>query len=292
MAVGFIKSKVNHMNIASQQAKAERFRALHQGNNLLVLPNIWDVLGAALLEDLGYPAVATASAAVALTNGYDDGEQIPLSDVLLKLAAIVKQVNLPVTADLESGYAANEDELAETIIKLLDAGVIGINLEDFDRSKGMLFTREEQCRRIKAVRAAAQSKHIHLFINARTDVYLRGNSLTTPQEKFQETISRASAYLDAGADCIFPPALTESNELEQLVKRLQCPINVLAMPGVADPKTLQSIGIARVSLGPGFLKIAIKAMRDLAIKLKNQEGWEEVLANPVSTKDLKRLIKV
>src|SRR5688572_19044246 len=127
-------------NNNSQKVKAEQFRALHQKENILVLPNIWDPLGAALLESLGYPAVATASASVAFTNGYDDGEHIPFNEVLSRLKRVADGVNLPVTADVESGYASTEGELEKNIEKLILTGIVGINLEDHNKNANSLYT--------------------------------------------------------------------------------------------------------------------------------------------------------
>lgn len=275
-------------NSASQQ-KARVFKELHHSGTVLVLPNIWDPLGARLLESLGYPAVATASASVALTNGYDDGERIPFNDVVTRLAQIVKSVALPVTADIESGYTDTEEQLQKNIEALLETGIVGINFEDYNKRTGLLLPIESQCRRIKLIRKVADAMQVQLFINARTDVVLRGKEFGTEQ-KMDETLNRGKAYLNAGADCFFPLAVKNKNELVRLMASLQCPINVLALPGIPDFKTLRDIGIARVSLGPGFLKIAIKAMKTLAMKLKNYDGLEEVIENEVTSEYLKNLV--
>jgi len=275
---------------SSQKVKAEQFKKLHHGSEILVLPNIWDQLGALLLESLGYSAIATASASVAWTNGYADGEHVPFSEVLTRLRNIAGSVGVPVTADIESGYASSDGELESNIEKLISAGVVGINLEDHDKQSDSLFSLEAQCKRIKVVRKVADAKNVPLFINARTDVYLRGKGFNTPEEKLNETLRRGKAYLDAGADGLFPPAMRDKDELAKLVSVLSCPVNVIAMPGIPDFRTLREIGVRRVSLGPGFLKIAMKAMKQLALKLKNYEGLDEVINNEVSSEDLKKLV--
>ena len=187
-------------NKVSQKSKAEALKELHHGEKMLVLPNIWDPLGAALLETLGYPAVATASASVALTHGYDDGERIPLPDVLKRLTLIVNSVSVPVTADFESGYADSEQQLERNIELLLQTGIVGINLEDYDKKSGVLFSAEMQCKRIKAVKAIADAMKVPLFINARTDTYMRGKQ--DQKQKLLDTENRGKAYMDAGADCL------------------------------------------------------------------------------------------
>src|SRR5688572_12363895 len=275
---------------SSQKVKAEHFKKLHQGSESLVLPNIWDPLGAALLESLNYPAVATASASVALTGGYEDGEHIPFSDVLIRLKAITASVKIPVTADIESGYAISDEALEKNIEQVINTGIVGINLEDHDKQSDTLFSLEAQANRIRLVRKVAETMNVPLFINARTDVYLRGKGFVTPEEKLMETLRRGKAYLDAGADGLFPAAMKDKDELAKLVSVLSCPVNVIAMPGIPDFRTLREIGVARISLGPGFLKIAIRAMKQLALKLKNYEGLDEVIDNEISSEELKKLV--
>jgi len=276
--------------IQSQKAKAKLFKELHHRGKILVLPNIWDPLGAALLQNLGYPAIATASASVAFTNGYDDGEHIPFKDVLMLLSKITASVDLPVTADIESGYSRTQTDLQKNIELLLGTGIVGINFEDYDKQTESLFPLEVQCERIGLIRKISEAFDVPLFINARTDVYLRGKVFITEEEKLSETIRRGKAYIEAGADGVFAPAMKIKDDLEKLIAALKCPVNVIALPGIPDIKSLQQIGVARLSLGPGFLKVAIKAMKDLAIKLKNHEGLDEVLENDITTTELRNLV--
>ena len=135
----------------SQKSKAEIFRGLHH-SEMLVLPNIWDSLGAALLEKLAYPAIATASASIALVNGYNDGENIPFTDLLVLLKKITSSVNIPVTADIESGYANTNTELQKNIELLIETGIAGINIEDSDKKNNTLFPTEIQCERINLIK--------------------------------------------------------------------------------------------------------------------------------------------
>jgi 2-methylisocitrate lyase-like PEP mutase family enzyme len=277
-------------NIETQEEKARKFKALHQGEEMLILPNIWDPLGARLLESLGYAGIATASASVAFTNGYDDGEQIPLHDALTRISEITRIVQVPVSADFESGYANDDVTLQKNIDLLLQTGVVGLNFEDFNTRSGELYPVDVQARRIKIIRKTAEAAGISLFINARTDVFLRPN-LYPQDQKLSETISRGQAYLDAGADCIFPPGMKDKEELSKVIQTLKSPVNVIAIPGIPDFKTMGDIGVARLSLGPGYLKIAIKAMKDLALKLKGHDGLTDVLQNDVTTDHLKKLVK-
>ena len=273
-----------------QGAKANIFRSLHHNGQMLVLPNIWDPLGASLLQSLGYAAVATASASIAFTNGYDDGEHIPFSDLLRILKRIANSVAIPVTADIESGYANDNATLEANIHQLIDTGIVGINIEDTNKQTGQLLSIEAQCEKIQLIRKIATEREIFLFINARTDVYLKAKADASAAEKLGETLTRGKAYIAAGGDCFFPVMIKEKQDIETLVTELGAPVNIIAVPGVPDLKTVKEIGVARVSLGPGFLKTAILAMQQQAVSLKDDEGLDAVTSNPITTNHLKALI--
>ena len=272
-----------------QTEKEKLFNQLHHSGDLLVLPNIWDPLGALLLQDLGYKAVATASASIALANGYQDGEKIPFNDLLLILEKIVKSVTIPVTADVESGYAKNNTELSENIKKLIDTGIAGINFEDSKHDEQKLFTKEEQSEKINLIRKTASQMGSVLFINARTDVFIKEKNLSN-EEKMAEAINRGKAYKAAGADCFYPIFLKEKESIVTIMKEVSLPVNILMVPGIPDFSTLKEIGLARISLGPGFLKNAIQSMKNIAQKLLNREGMEEIINNPITTDYLNKLI--
>ena len=272
-----------------QPEKANVLNKLHHNGKILVLPNIWDPLGALLLESLGYAAVATASASIAFSNGYPDGEKIPIQELLHILRKIINSVTIPVTVDIESGYATNNAKLKENIKMLLDAGVAGVNFEDTNKDDKTIIPIEAQCEKLSLVRNTASEMGVPLFINARTDVYLKANDLSD-DEKLSETIRRGKAYKNSGADCFYPIFLKEEIAMENIVKEVGLPINILMLPGIPDFETLKIIGVARLSLGPGFLKTSINAMKDIAEKLLHKEGMQEVTDNPVSSAYLNSLI--
>lgn len=274
----------------SQLEKCNQFHSLHHSGKLLLLPNIWDPLGALLLENLGYPAVATASASVAFANGYDDGELIPLKDLLILLKRISDIVSIPVSADVESGYAANDDQLQENVRRLIETGIVGINIEDTDKQTNNILPTELQCHRIKLIRKASDERGIRLFINARTDIFIRGNQFTTPESKLEETLRRGAAYKSAGADGFFPIAMKETHHIKKVVGSLRMPVNISLIPGAPKLDQLAEMGVARVSLGPGFLKIAMKALKETASKLLALEGENEIKENEITTLYLKNLV--
>ncbi|MCA0429921.1 MAG: isocitrate lyase/phosphoenolpyruvate mutase family protein [Bacteroidetes bacterium] len=281
-----------HKNSQKSQAeKANDFKQLHLSNKLLILPNIWDVLGARLLESIGYKAIATASASVAFSNGYYDGENIPFHSVLNNLKSICDNVSLPVTADIECAYASNKNELKENIRLIINTGVVGINFEDTDKQSQQLNDISYQCELIKIIRSVAIEMGVNLFINARTDVMLHSSLFSNLEAQQVELVKRGKEYINAGADCFFPVALKNETMITQLVSSINVPINILAIPGIPPFNVLEKIGVARVSLGPGFLKTAIKSMKDLAEDLLQQNGYDKIMGNTITTDYLKTLIK-
>ena len=275
---------------AKQQERAKQFHQLHHSGKLLVLPNIWDPLGALLLEDISFPAVATASAAIAFTNGYDDGEKLPLDSLLTILKKIVSCVRIPVSADIESGFASKNTHLIENIKQILETGIVGINIEDTDKNTNSLLPVDVASERIKLIRKTSEEMGIPLFINARTDVYVRGKGFDTPESHLRECLKRGLAYKDAGADCFYPITMNRQDDIKTTVEQLRMLVNVLLIDGIPKLDVLQDLGVARLSLGPGFLKIAIQSMKNLAIKLQNLEGMTEVVENNITSPYLKSLV--
>lgn len=269
---------------------AALFRQLHHGDTPLLLPNIWDPLGAALLQDVGYPAVATSSSAMALSNGYRDGENLPFSDLLKILDRITKSVDIPVSADIERGYAANDKQLAEHIKQLIDTGIAGINYEDSMHGAPCMLPVEQQAESLAAIRKAADAAGTKLFINARTDVYIKGGTMSA-DEKLAEALRRGKAYKEAGADGLYPILLKDRRHIEMLVKEVGLPLNLTLVPGIPDLAALKSIGVARVSMASGFVRHAVHALKLLAGQVLKGEAWEEATRDTVPSQYLNGLIR-
>ncbi|MEV7781529.1 isocitrate lyase/phosphoenolpyruvate mutase family protein [Kitasatospora sp. NPDC088351] len=240
----------------NQQEKARLLHTLHRPGEPLVLANVWDAAGARLVAAAGATAVATASASVSWALGYADGEAADRDEVLAQTALIVRSVELPVTADLESGFAATAAGVGETITALLATGAVGVNLEDGDR------TAAEAAERIAAARAAADAAGVHLFVNGRTDVFLHG--IGDPAGRLDEAVRRLRAYVEAGADGVFVPGVADPETIAALVAAVPAPLNVVAGPGSPSVPELAKLGVARVSLGPGLARVAYAAVRRAA----------------------------
>ena len=232
--------------------KAERLRALHVPGSPLVLPNVWEAGSARAVVEAGFPAVATSSAAVARTLGYDDGEATPVGEMMAAVSRIARvAAGVPVTADVERGYGLKPAELVE---RLADAGAVGCNLEDSNPATGELVDAAAQAEFLAEVRAAAGD---NLVINARVDIYLHG-------DRRRETVAdRARLYLEAGADCVYPIGLDDEQELEALVTEVGGPVNVFFRPGVPSLARLAELGVARVSFGGGLHRAADTYTRTL-----------------------------
>lgn len=269
-----------------QSEKATIFKDQHHTSKLVILPNVWDVMSAKLMESAGYPSLATASVAVAAVNGYPDGEHIPLDLLLQQVSKITRSVSIPVSVDFERGYAQNLNELGEHIKRLLDTGAIGINIEDSAADGKTLKMISKQCKALETIRKTADGYGVHLVINARTDVYLHGQT----EQPFEEAVKRARAYSNAGADCFYPILLNSMDELKNLIGEIPIPVNVLLTKPLANLMALEQLGVKRVSLGPGMLKYAITRMQNMAKALRDYHTGTYFEEEPVTTAFLNRLL--
>jgi 2-methylisocitrate lyase-like PEP mutase family enzyme len=239
-------------------ARAERLRSLHHGAEPLLLPNAWDAASARLVEAAGFPVVATASAAVTASLGYEDHEAAPREEMLAAAARICRSVTVPVTVDLEAGYGLAPEELAG---RLAEIGAAGYNLEDTDHQTGTLVDADAQARRLAALREAAPA----LVVNARVDVFIL--EWGQPEERLDEAIRRGRLYRDAGADCVYPIIVTDEQLIARLVEGIGGPINVLYRPGMPSFARLAELGVKRISLGPGLHRATEAATRQLLTRI-------------------------
>jgi 2-methylisocitrate lyase-like PEP mutase family enzyme len=254
------------MDTQAQGRKAELLRKLHSGPRMLVLPNAWDVASARVLEELGYPAIATTSAGVAFSLGYPDGQRISRDEMLEVVARIARAVRVPVTADMESGYGITPKDMAETAQAIVAAGAVGLNFEDVigDTESSQVET-ALQAGKIRALRETSASAGVPLVINARTDVYLM--PIGPEATRFERTVERLRAYRAAGADCVFAPGVKERPLIEKLVKAVAAPLNILVTPGCPSIPELEKLGVARASIGSGVMRSALGLVRRIGKEL-------------------------
>ncbi|WP_405859751.1 isocitrate lyase/phosphoenolpyruvate mutase family protein [Streptomyces sp. NBC_00090] len=242
--------------------KARLFRSLHVPGNPLVLPNAWDAASARVVADAGAAAIATTSAGVAWSLGHGDGDHLSRDQALAALSRITAAVDVPVTADIERGYAADAAGVAETVRGVLAAGAVGVNLEDSLRPV------DEQAGRIAAARRAADEAGVPLFLNARIDTH----RLPTGDRAawLDETLARARAYAAAGADGVFVLGALDARSIGALVDGSPLPVNVLADPGALPVSELAAAGVARVSAGSSIAEAAYGLVRLAALELLAQ----------------------
>jgi len=252
--------------MTTQKEKAELFKSLHIKGAPLILFNIWDAGSARVIEQAGAKAIATGSWSVAAANGFDDGEKIPIELVFANLERIVVSVSVPVTLDFEGGYATNVDELKENIRNLIAAGGIGLNFEDRIVGGGGLHSIEVQSARIKAIREAAETANIPLYINARTDVFLQTYPAANDEAQLEQALQRAEAYAKAGASGLFAPGLRDPNLIRKLCDGTPLPVNILALPDTPTTKTMAELGVARISYGASPYRQMVAALKEAAAK--------------------------
>jgi 2-methylisocitrate lyase-like PEP mutase family enzyme len=251
------------------------FLELHQGPGF-VIPNAWDAGSARILEQVGFPAIATTSAGIAWSLGVPDGGALDLDTMLEHVGRIVAAVGVPVTADLESGYA----DVATTVRRAVEVGAVGGNLED--QVGGILFGIDEATERIAAARAAAPAGTF--VLNARTDTWFG----SATGDVFDETVERAVRYVEAGADCVFVPGVVEEDDVRRLAEAIPAPLNIVAgLASVTDAPTLFSLGVKRVSLGGSLARAAYSFLERAGRELLDS-GTLGFLDAAISYADLQR----
>ena len=265
------------MAIQDQRARAEAFRRMHDRSRILLLPNAWDAASARIFEDAGYSAVATTSVGVSYIAGYPDGEAIPREDMVTIVRWIARSVRIPVTADIESGFGSGPREVGDTVRMIIEAGAVGINLEDTVHggehgTKRQLYDIPLAVERIRAARAAAEAAGVPIVINGRTNVYLLGTG--EKASRFEHAVRRLNAYREAGADCLYPIGYLDPQTIAALVQAIDGPVNVIGVPGTPPVAELQRLGVARVSTASGPVRVAMTATRKLAAELAHNGTFE------------------
>jgi 2-methylisocitrate lyase-like PEP mutase family enzyme len=276
--------------MATQAEKAQAFRALHQQSRALVLPNAWDVPSARVFEDAGFPAVATSSAGLMVSLGYQDGEEMPRRELAGAVGRIAHRLSIPLSADIVSGYGRTPRAVAATVRAILTAGAVGINLEDHDHrnpSGHALFSIRSQVRKIEAIRGVASETGIPLVINARTDAFRLGSG--EPPQRLQEAIRRATAFRDAGADCVYPMGLVEADAIATFVDALKCPVNVMVRPGLPPLSELERLGVRRVSFGPAASYATMGFLKRISQEVLTQGSFHSLVEGAITFDELNRL---
>jgi 2-methylisocitrate lyase-like PEP mutase family enzyme len=245
------------------------------------MANPWDAGSARLLQSLGFPALATTSAGYAATLGRLDGG-VQRDEAIAHAAGVVAAVDVPVSADLEDGFASTPDGVAETVRLAVGAGLAGCSVEDFTRDPSapihdLGLARE----RVAAAASVAHAGDVHLVLTARAENHLHG------QTDLDDTITRLQAYASAGADVVYAPGLVAADDIRRVVDSVEVPVNVLALPGVPSVRELASLGVARVSVGSAFAWVALGALAGAARELLDSgtyHFWEQAGAGSAAAR--------
>jgi 2-methylisocitrate lyase-like PEP mutase family enzyme len=236
---------------------SQLFRNLHRGPGLLLLPNAWDAITARLIESLGAKAIATTSAGLAWSRGYADGNALPEDQLIAATRDMARVIRVPLTVDIEAGYSEDPGAVARLVARVLAVGVVGINIEDGASSPDLL------CKKIAAIRDHIAHSGADLFINTRTDVYLRG--IARGEAATEEVIRRASLYRAAGCDGLFVPGLSTADAMAAISAAIEpMPLNIMAVPNLPSTDMLQQSGVRRLSAGSSIAQAVIGRASHLA----------------------------
>ncbi|WP_261129718.1 isocitrate lyase/phosphoenolpyruvate mutase family protein [Bacillus sp. Marseille-Q3570] len=255
--------------------KEKRFRHLHEDSSTFVLPNAWDVISAKMFEEGGFKAIGTTSAGIAASLGYPDGQQLPIDKMIEVVERIVDAVDVPVSADIEAGYGETAEEVVRTVQKILEAGAVGINIEDGTGDlQHPINDLSSQTEMISAIKEYCRENDEELFINARTDLYWL--KIGDPSTRLQRAMERVKAYEVAGADCIFVPGLYDKETIQKLRAEVSCPINLLIHPCLPSLKELSEIGIERVSTGSSPFRATVTLLKKMSEEIHNNQTFHEM----------------
>jgi 2-methylisocitrate lyase-like PEP mutase family enzyme len=270
--------------------KAAAFRDMHFGDDMVLLPNAWDHVSAALMVEAGFPVIATTSAGIAFARGYPDGEKIERADMLDVVGEIVRQSSVPVTADLEAGYGPTPENVAATVAGAIEVGLVGCNIEDTNPDTGKLFALDEAVERVRAGRAAADQMGVPFVLNARADPYLI--SVGDAEANFQEAVRRSNAYLAAGATCAYVPGPGDADTVRRLVEAIKGPLNILGSlagrPGLSV-SAYKDLGVRRISIGGSLMLAASTFARDAVVSMRD-EGKLDFAGDAISNRRMNTLI--
>jgi 2-methylisocitrate lyase-like PEP mutase family enzyme len=267
---------------APQRDKADLLRSLHAGPEVLVLPNAWDAISARIVEAAGFPVVATTSAGLAAVLGYPDGQRIPQQEMLFLVRKIARSVSVPVTADVEAGYA----DAVQTALDLIACGAVGMNLED--RVGDQLLPLPAQVETIRAIRAVTSGEGVPMVINARTDIFLAEHG--DPATRFDRAVERLNAFHAAGADCLFAPGVSDAGTIGRLARAVAGPLNILATVGSPSIPEMKTLGVRRVSLGSGPSRVAAGSLRRFLTTLREEGTFAGLATEALPYQEIQQLL--
>lgn len=269
------------MTKQTQIKLANKFQKMHKENKILVLPNAWDAGSAVIFERECFEAIGTTSAGISYALGYPDGEFITFDDVLDTTKKMQKRISVPLSVDVERGYSHTTIEIVNNIKKIIETGVVGINIEDGIVDKKELNDMQKQCDLITEIAKIKDTMGINFVINARTDSLWLGTAVTK-DEQIQQAIQRANNYLKAGADCVFVPGLLEVEDIKTLVQQINGPLNIITTPITPSTNELEKLGVARVSTGSGPVRATFALIKNISNELKSKGTYNSIYKTTIA----------
>jgi 2-methylisocitrate lyase-like PEP mutase family enzyme len=255
---------------------------------MLVLPNAWDAGSARIFVEAGFKALATTSAGIAFSLGYPDGERISRDEMLAAVSRITRRIDVPITADMEAGYGITPTHVAETVRGVIDAGAVGMNLEDRVEDKPLIdFPLAVE--RVRAARAAADAAGVPLVLNARTDAFEAAE--LRPAQRFEEAVKRGNAFREAGADSVFVPFVGDRDTIERLVQSIRAPLNILGTPTAPTLKDMATLGVRRVTFGSAPMRATLGLVRRMAREWRDKGTYGTLEAYGMPFSDLQQLFR-
>lgn len=250
-----------------------KFLELHEEGAPLLMGNVWDVSGAKSLEASGYKALGTSSAAIAHSLGYKDGEGMTFEEMFFIVEKIARNVNVPLSADIEGGYGRRSEDIVENIKTLSRSGVVGVNLEDslVDNGNRQLRPVEEFSEFIRMISGQLNAEHINVFLNIRTDPYL-----LKVADPLGETLARSKRYQESGANGIFVPCIQKETDIQKVVQACHVPVNVMCMPGLPGFDILKSIGVKRISIGNFMHEAMIACLKKTGSRIIKERSFQSL----------------
>lgn len=273
--------------------KIETFHKLHLQSSTFILPNAWNPISAKMFQDSGFKAIGTTSAGIAIALGYPDGQKLPVQKMIDVTKDIVDAVDVPVSADIEAGYGNTVEDVLDTVKRVMDVGVVGINIEDGTGDPNEPIAElSYQMKVIEAIRELSHSTYSRtapFFINARTDFYWL--NIGSETERFVNTIERAKAFEQAGADCIFIPGVSNEQTIRELRSEISKPINLLAGPNMPTVQELSDLKIERLSCGSGPFRAVATLIRAMSDEMMNDQTFNLMNDGTLSYQEIANFIE-
>jgi 2-methylisocitrate lyase-like PEP mutase family enzyme len=253
--------------------KIIQFKDLHNGSEPLLIGNVWNVQSALVFERLNFSAIATSSAAVAETLGYADGQQMTFDEYFFIINRIQHSTQLPLSVDLEAGYGANAEHVADNIKRLSAIGVVGVNIEDSVMLGEQRVIEDEQkfAALLRAIVKSLRASGIEMFINVRSDVFLLGL-----EQPLKNALTRINSFISTGVDGLFFPCITQEADIAAVVGASSLPVNVMAMPGLPSIKKLKILGVKRISMGNFLNKKTYQALELQATNILKDNNFDSI----------------